>query len=724
MFIKKKLCICILVTKFFNNIEINPKELFLINNYSEIEEALKKCYIEKISCLKFLCPNRTIIKKILSEEEKIIKINKDDITNNYVQCFFYLFYIINDDIYNINYSYDFDLINELYNRMTKEKKCIRKFILYIFAYPIVYNYEGIDESNSSDELEKIYNEIDEFMKKQQPLLEKYNLNLDLNNYRSFNIDDIYCQFILSLIRNEKLKNFNEAKDIMEQLDLENIELTHDMYINLKKEFDDNGNKNYINQYKIIYSENLNKFINEDLINFYFTLLKYVFKNEIYIYNIDFFLENRDSLLKIIKNNYGKLFLYIDNINDDEYKEKIKYVLKKFLDSSYNYIINKCIIESKKIKRRNEVINLIFKKIKEQLENFSKSEFDEIWKEVEKSIHDKNINNIRLKNEIFIIFNDTKNREDLLDIFNDDEIDFFINEYNKINKNDLTELNNYYNSNQYCESKQNDLPSIYDNIKNNKELTEQSKNMDDSDLEEKWKTKYQLIKYIFNYDEKNGKDEAKLNSYIKELNEIEKKLREKKELDEEIQIKLFKFFDINKKENEFNDIFSKEAFNYFIERKKEAINEILNYYKDFFPESKNNENVNFDDYSIAKKINKRKPLIFLFMDNKKDNKESEIQRAMKKWEQIETNIISNKFKNIEEEDKLKLIIFNTNAKLIKLIKEIFNNEQSEAFIKILSETHNKKNIIKNKMQVTNKCNKILMSVEYGELIFELIRKNDN
>ena len=663
-----------LQTHCLNNIEINSKELSLINYYSEIKETLNIFHNKKISSLKFLYSNRTNIKKIVGEADEIIKINKVDVMGNYLQYFFYLFYIITDDIYNINYSYDFDLIKELYNRMTKEKQTIRKFILYILAYPIVYNYEGIDESNSSEELEKIYIEIDEFMRNQQSILEKYNLNLNLCDYKSFNIDDIYCQFIISLIRNEKLKNFNEAKDIMEQLDLENIELTHDMYINLKKEFDDNSNKKYIAQYKIVNSENIKKFINEDFINFNFIILKYVFKNTIYIYIIDFFLENRKSLIKIVKNYYEKLFFDIDNIKNVEYKEKVNYVLKQFLDSSYNYIINKYKRCSKKI-NQDEVINIILQKINEKLENASPNQIKIIWKGVEKCIHDKKVTKIRFRNKIFTIFNEPKNKEYLLQIFNNEEIDFFIDRVNKIN--DLTEIYTYYKN--YCfESKKNDISKINDFLRNNTDLIEINKYIKDLNLAKKMNIKFPLIKYIFNYDEKNGKDEGKLKSYIKELDEIGKKLIDKKELDDNIKIKIFKFFDTERKEKKFNDIFNKDAFNFFIEKKKEAINEILNYYIDFFPESKINEKANLDDYSKAKKMNKIKPLIFLLMDNKDIHNERDIKSAIKKWNKIEINFNNNNFQNIDEEDKNKLInIFNDPKN--EVIKEIFDKEQIKDFI---------------------------------------------
>ena len=514
--LKKKLSKFKLVNKLLNNIEINSKELSIINDYSELKEALKIFHNKKISSLKFLYSNLTNIKKILYESDKIVKINKNDITNNYIQCYFYLYYIILDDNEILNFSYDLDLVKELYNRMIEEKQTIRKFILYILAYQIVNNIKESDKSNSSDELQKISEAIKKFINNQNPIVEKYKLEVNLND--DIKIDDIYFKFIHYIITNEKLKNFNEAKDIMEQLGLENIELTHNIYINLKKEFDDNSNEKYIDQYKIVNNGNIKDIINEDLINFYYILLKYVFKNEIYIYYIDFFLQGRKSLLKMFKNNYEKLFFDIDNIKNVECKEKINYVLIRFLDS-YNYIdkVNKTKFYKKKILR-----------------------------------------------EIYI----------------------------------------YYKNYRY-ESKKTDIRKIENFLNNNKELKEINEYIQDFDLARKMNIIFPFVKDLFYCDEINENNEAILNSNIKDFDEIVKYLTEKFELDDNIIIKLFNFFDIEKQDISNKD----DVFNAFNEK-------IMDYIKTYG--------------------------------------ESEIRKTMDKWNIIETYFKNKNFLNKGKEDIVKFV----------------------------------------------------------------------
>ena len=99
--------------------------------------------------------------------------------------------------------------------------------------------------------------IDEFMINQQPFLDELNLNLDLLNYKSFKIDNIYAEVIISLIKNKKLENYEYSKNIMEQLDIENIDLTKELFTSLKKEFDENLDKEYIKCYNITNSFNEN-----------------------------------------------------------------------------------------------------------------------------------------------------------------------------------------------------------------------------------------------------------------------------------------------------------------------------------------------------------------------------------------------------------------------------------------------------------------------------------
>ena len=100
----------------------------LIRISDELFDALN--YIEKSDCLKFLNFNRNHISRILSKSELNLKIVKDYINNDYFQSFFYLYNIISEDLYSINFTYDFEIIKEIYNKTLEQKHNLTKFILY------------------------------------------------------------------------------------------------------------------------------------------------------------------------------------------------------------------------------------------------------------------------------------------------------------------------------------------------------------------------------------------------------------------------------------------------------------------------------------------------------------------------------------------------------------------------------------------------------------------
>ena len=310
------------------DIENKSNEIGEIKNFLELNNILK-C-IKKENYLKYVYNHRKSINNILEFEDKCLEIPDEAINDNGKESYFLLFGLIAENRYIFNYSYNFDVVEKLYNKMKKEKNNLSKFILYIIAYLILYNFD--DNNNCQDlskgkKIENIYQEIDKFIIEQQKLVNYLQLNLNVKDYKTFNINEIYSQIIITLIKNKKLSDFEYSKNIMEQLDLENIELTDMMYIQLKNEFDENSNKEYINSYRIIKYENL---FNEANINFYYFLLKYVFKADINICNIKFLLETKHSINCLIKNNFSRLLSDLGKLEED-LKERLIYDLKSFID---------------------------------------------------------------------------------------------------------------------------------------------------------------------------------------------------------------------------------------------------------------------------------------------------------------------------------------------------------------------------------------------------------
>ena len=127
--------------------EILPK-----SNFAESSNLKKK--ISENDLLKLLYLNKSNISIILFNEDKFIKISIANI-NSDLSSFYYLYKIIIEERYEINYIYNYDIIRVLYNKIKEQsnkKNNITKFILCIFANVIIYNFEGsVEAFNPSDE---------------------------------------------------------------------------------------------------------------------------------------------------------------------------------------------------------------------------------------------------------------------------------------------------------------------------------------------------------------------------------------------------------------------------------------------------------------------------------------------------------------------------------------------------------------------------------------------
>ena len=75
-------------------------------------------------------------------------------------------------------------------------------------------------------------------------------------------------------------------------------------------------------------------INDTKINFYFILLKYILKESIFIYQINFLLITRKYILELIRAN-SNIFLSSDVINlNRRNKDRLNYIIERIIDSKY------------------------------------------------------------------------------------------------------------------------------------------------------------------------------------------------------------------------------------------------------------------------------------------------------------------------------------------------------------------------------------------------------
>ena len=463
----------ILVT---NKIDIECRNLELLSDYSQIEEIMR---LDKLISLKLIYFNKTNIHKILYETDNIIYL---DYFYKNIGSYFYLDLLISDIKNIVNYSYPLNFIQKIVNYSGKILKIVNKLIFARIIINLLYNYKQTDiynEKEEEDELNKIENNDKSLIKNNIKIFKDFGLNFTENDFVKKKIDELYIEIIIGLIKKHKFEDYEYVHDIFEQLDLENIDITKHMFDKLYKIL--SKVDNCIKEYLI---KNEDDLMEIKKINFYYILIKYVLKSPIYIYQILLLLKNRNYIIKLIMNNkLNQLCILRKNLSK-EIQERLEYIIKKLTNSKYyfqKYLKCKNIYELNKLKEillyyesflfetKKDDINIIKTIFKNnQNENYERylkdyetaikmnSLFDIInyiydiknegvltenklnqyvkdWNLLEKMIKDKNFKKIGKITKVKLIkyLNDEKNKDKVLNIFNEDEYKLFIKENIKL-----------------------------------------------------------------------------------------------------------------------------------------------------------------------------------------------------------------------------------------------------------------------------------------------------
>ena len=364
----------------------------------------------------------------------------------------------------INYSYSIDLIREIDNQNKKTNNKIANVMLSKICIDLITNFEptGNYEEEYKEEVESIEKENKKIISGNLKIFENY-FGLQINEeYFKEDIDKIYGDLIKSLITNKKFENFELILDVMKQLDMENIPITKFMYNEL---VDILNNEEIMKDLKIVDKDD---FYNENKINIYFILIKYIFKNSFYIYNISFFLEIRKLLINLLNSNE-----VINKGKNISFNDKITYVIKKLADSEYYFLkqeklelvlkyYKELLFESKKdeiiliedilnnnkkfedeilddyddakeMLKKLPIIKFIFKE-KNKINEKSESQIKKVvgtWKILEKMISQLKIKKMKDDERQIICkyFKDEKNKDILIDIFGQEVYDGFFNKIN-------------------------------------------------------------------------------------------------------------------------------------------------------------------------------------------------------------------------------------------------------------------------------------------------------
>ena len=327
----------------------------LLSNFEEISSILN---IYNLNYINFLYLNSSTVNKIIYDCEEIIEI-KNKNNDNFI--FFIILALLIEENINVNYSYSKNLIDKLHQEQIKIKnEKIKKIIIAKIIIELITNYDNDDNYNEDNEidLDKIKNHNIKVIKDNTKELELFKLNE--KDILSKKMDEIYSKIIKYFIVQKKLDDSDDyTENIFKQIDLKSLNLTKLMLNDISKLLD--KNQDYLQEFIIKKYDDL---FNSQIINFYYTLLRYIIKNNAYIYIIPFLFETRNKIKQLVKSNLNKFYNTINSKKDE--KIKIEFYLGAFIEykyylirslnvikeNEYNSSINSSFINSVNINRNN------------------------------------------------------------------------------------------------------------------------------------------------------------------------------------------------------------------------------------------------------------------------------------------------------------------------------------------------------------------------------------
>ena len=296
----------------------------LIDNNDEIISILN---MTDLNPLEYLYLNRQKIHKILYDFDSTITIN-EEMLKEYVD-YYYLYCLINYQSVLVNFKYNFQIIQDAYDKQKISKGIINRIIMSKIVISIIDNFLAEEEEN--DIIEKCTNiktKCIEYIIQNKEELNKYQKNLDMDNLEKsdVSIEDIYSDIIYNLIISNKL---NKSEEILKELEIKKIRLNKIFYDSIKKAFSEENINNYeISEY--------NDFFKQDKINFYFILFEYILKSSDYIIYIPFLSKIQKKILEEVKINFDDLYNYfeLNRKKNDSSITKLKKVLSYFIELNY------------------------------------------------------------------------------------------------------------------------------------------------------------------------------------------------------------------------------------------------------------------------------------------------------------------------------------------------------------------------------------------------------
>ena len=291
-----------------------------IENYANIKSILEK---KGINIFEYLYLNKERIHIILYNEDENITINSEMMKK--FSDYYYLYFLIRAEEL-LNYKYEYGFLSELKEKVNIQKSPIKKIIFSKILLCLIKNFNEIYGDEFGDKCEEMEEDCKNWINSEKCSLEKYNINLDLDKLADdgVEIDDIYINILISLIKNNKLNDSQDTLNILSELEIKDLRLNKKIYNGLKAIFNENDLKKYL-------ISSYSDLINNEIITFYRTLFVYILKSSDYIFNIQFFIDLRTKIIGLVKTNIGILCYDLKKGKSQDNIIKLEEVLPYFIN---------------------------------------------------------------------------------------------------------------------------------------------------------------------------------------------------------------------------------------------------------------------------------------------------------------------------------------------------------------------------------------------------------
>ena len=291
-----------------------------IENYANIKSILEN---KGINIFEYLYLNKERIHIILYNEDENITISSEMMKK--FSDYYYLYFLIRAEEL-LNYKYEYGFLSELKEKVNIQKSPIKKIIFSKILLCLIKNFNEIYGDEFGDKCEEMEEDCKNWINSEKYSLKKYNINLDLDKLADdgVEIDDIYINILISLIKNNKLNDSQDTLNILSELEIKDLRLNKKIYNGLKPIFNENDLKKYL-------ISSYSDLINNEIITFYRMLFVYILKSSDYIFNIQFFIDLRTKIIGLVKTNIGILCNDLKKGKSQDNIIKLEEVLPYFIN---------------------------------------------------------------------------------------------------------------------------------------------------------------------------------------------------------------------------------------------------------------------------------------------------------------------------------------------------------------------------------------------------------